>query len=679
MSKLLAGLNPEQHRAVVTTEGPVLVLAGAGTGKTRVITVRIAHLLARKVAPENVLAVTFTNKAAAEMRERVAGLVGKKRAEELTIGTFHAFCLRALREHGTKLGLPRRFAICDASDQVTAVKGALRELKIPEATIQPGLLQSKISLLKNRLVDPEQFLAQAADDRDELIGRAYRRYEDHLRRSASLDFDDLLVFTVRLLAKSDEVRTAYQQRFRYAMVDEYQDTNGPQYEIVRSIAGGHRNLCVVGDDDQSIYGWRGADVTKILGFDKDFPDAAVVRLETNYRSTEPILAAANRVIANNPSRHEKTLRSAVGPGEPVRMRVFKDEEAEADDIVREILEDVRKEKARYGDFAILFRTATQPRTFEAQLRARAVPYVLVGGMSFFDRKEVRDVLAYLRLCANPDDEVSLLRILNCPPRGIGRSTIERLLAHATAHGISAARTIRDPEAIAALPDAARSALGAFRATLDPFTKADPGRRLVDWIHQLLGAVDYKAEVTRAYPDQKTRDERWNAVQEVLNFAENHVRRTKQPTLNAFLQELTLTATDDRTAEDPGKRDVVTLMTLHSAKGLEFPTVYLVGMEEGLLPHARSVAEDGIEEERRLAYVGITRARWRLTMTYAASRARYGTRVESHPSRFMFEVKGEPPPKTWRAIDSSEPVKPTTPAARKKAAKKKATRKRAQRR
>jgi len=663
MKKLIEGLNPQQRLAVTTTEGPVLVLAGAGTGKTRVITVRIAHLLDKRVRPENVLAMTFTNKAAGEMRERVSGFVGKKKAGELTVGTFHAFCLEALRAHGPKVGLPKRFAICDASDQLTAIKGALRELRIAEARIQPGALQARISLLKNRLVDPETFLASPGDDRDELVGRAWKRYDAQLKRTASVDFDDMLLYTVRLLREHDDVRLSFEQRFRYVMVDEYQDTNEPQYEIVRLIAGRHRNLCVVGDDDQSIYGWRGADVSKILGFERNFPGAVVVRLETNYRSREPILDAANRVIRNNPKRHEKVLRSALGPGADVQVRSLPDEITEADQIVREIVDLVGREKAIYSDIAILFRTQTQPRVFEEHLRARAIPYRLVGGMSFFDRKEVRDVLAYLRLVANPDDEVSLLRIINRPSRGIGKTTIERLVAHATSKGVPVTHALQDAETVEGIGPAAVEAIVALRELLAGYGERDPGNQLVGWIKSLLDTVNYRAEVDKSYPDAKTREDRWATAAGVLDLAENHVRRKKKPTLQSFLQDLTL-AGDDKD-DKPKDRDEVALMTLHAAKGLEFPRVYLVGMEEGFLPHRRSVEEDSVEEERRLAYVGITRAQEFLTLTCSQTRSKYGQRIDCMPSRFLYEIKDQEPPPNWRPVGAEKPPAPATKKKRRK--------------
>jgi DNA helicase-2/ATP-dependent DNA helicase PcrA len=626
---------------VTTIEGPLLVLAGAGTGKTRVITHRIAHLLARGVRAGNVLAVTFTNKAAGEMRKRVAALVGKDAAREITVGTFHAFCARSLRTHAAALGLPPRFGICDEGDQLTAVKGALRDLRIAETALHPRAVLARISLAKNRLQTWEQFDRAAVDDVDDLVARAWRRYDERLRRSRTLDFDDLLLRMVELLAEHADVRRRFEERYRYVLVDEYQDTNGPQYEILRLIAGKHRNLCVVGDDDQSIYGWRGADIRKILNFERDFPGAAVVRLETNYRSTPQILQAANAVIRHNAHRHDKTLHASVGDGPPVRVLDVEDENHEAELVVEDLLQEVRAGRSKVGDAAILFRTQVQPRAFEARLRALRVPYVLVGGMSFFDRKEVRDVLAYLKLMANPADEASLLRVVNVPPRGVGDRAVDRILEAATTSGVSFGAALDRPDGLEEVPPGALEAAREFRRLLAGLARKAEGPGLTEAIRELLRAVNYRAEIERCYPDSLARETRWAGVEEILNFAENHVRSNPKPTLHGFLEELSLSA-DDREEDGEGApRDAVTLMTLHAAKGLEFPRVYLVGAEEGLLPHQRSIEEDTVEEERRLMYVGITRARQALTITHARSRAKRGQRVPCRKSRFLHEIKGEP--------------------------------------
>ncbi len=634
----LEGLNPEQYRAVKTTDGPLLVLAGAGTGKTRVITSRIAQLLHERVPARNILAMTFTNKAANEMRERVAKLVGKETAKHLTIGTFHSFCVRILRAHAEQLELPKSFSICDASDQLAAVKAAMRELTIPEATIHPNAALGRISLHKSRIESPARALELATDDFEEIVARIYKRYDEHLRRAAALDFDDLLLFTLKLFDDVPGARQALAERFRYILVDEYQDTNAPQYEIVRALAEPERNVCVVGDDDQSIYGWRGADVKKILRFEQDFPGAAVVRLETNYRSTAEILDAANRVIRYNTARHDKALNSALGGGEKLTVVETADEEDEADFVVRDLLTQVREGHAGLDDFAILFRTAVQPRAYEARLRAEEVPYTLVGGQSFFDRKEVRDVLAFLKVVANPDDEIALLRVINTPPRGVGKSSIERVQAFAAEKRISVGQAFDRIDEVPKAPPAAVRGVGDLRSVLRNLGARVGSVPLPDLVSDLLDGVNYRVEVDRVYPEPLTRDARWAAVTEIVNFAENYARRVRRPTLTGFLEELTLQATDDG-KDEKDKRSGVTLMTLHAAKGLEFPSVYFVGMEENLLPHHKCQEDEQVEEERRLAYVGITRAMRKLTITRANSRARFGTRAASKPSRFLLELLG----------------------------------------
>jgi DNA helicase-2/ATP-dependent DNA helicase PcrA len=668
---LLANLNPAQRDAVTTTEGPLLVLAGAGTGKTRVITTRIAYLVSRGADPASILAVTFTNKAAGEMRERVAGLAGK-RAREITVGTFHAFCARMLREHGQALGLFPKFTICDASDQLSAVKSAMRELRVHETTMHPSAVLARMSLAKNRMETPASFLANGSGSRDQLVGSVWQRYQEFLARTRALDFDDLLLEAVRLLREHDDVRAHYRKRYRHLLVDEYQDTNHPQYEIVKQIGGEHRNVCVVGDDDQSIYGWRGADIQKILGFHHDFAGAKIVRLQINYRSTRPILDAANAVICRNAARHEKALESARGEGEAVRFLRLKDETSEAQFVVGEMRKLLRLEEAQPADFAILCRTQIQFRSFEAELRANGLPYVVAGGMSFFDRKEVRDLVAFLKLAVNPRDETALLRIINTPPRGVGKASLDRVLAFATDHAISAGEAFERAGEIDGLSPQSVAGYRALRDALDSAGLAEAGERLVSRLERFLEAIAYRDEVTRLYPDPMAREARWAGVLEVLNFAENHVRRSAAPSLPGFLEELALSSEDGPGEKAEARQDAVALMTLHAAKGLEYPHVFLVGMEEGLLPHARAVAEGGVEEERRLAYVGITRAMVTLTMSWALERAKYGRRALSVPSRFLFEARGETPPEGWVGVeakgeaDAADPVE-ALPAGRKKKA------------
>ncbi len=630
-----------------------MILAGAGTGKTRVITTRIAHLLKKGVRPESILAMTFTNKAAREMRERVAELVGRAKGEKLFVGTFHAFCIDLLRRHGKTIGLDH-FTISDGSDQLSMLRSLMRQITVSDVKMQPGAVLSRISLMKNRMAEPDSAIEDAKDDQDEFVARVWEKYDEQLRRSRTLDFDDILLYALRILKTQKQTREKLSKQYRYVMVDEYQDTNGPQYEIVRAIADAHQNLCVVGDDDQSIYGWRGADIQKILGFHRDYKNTTVIKLETNYRSTEHILRAANAVIRNNPNRHDKTLRAHAGGGLPLRKVRTEDENEEAERVIDEITTLVDQKKAKLGDFAVLFRTGPQARVFEAELRTNNVPYVLVGGMSFFDRKEVRDIMAFLKLVVNPDDEVALLRAINCPPRGIGKASIERILNHSASHGVSISNAFEHAHEIEGVPEATASSAQAFFGSLGAIRK-DKGT-LAGKVQRVVDVFSYRDEVERIYDDPAVRVKRWVAVDEMLNFAENHQRRKKRKaSLETFLHELTLEANDDKTSEDENERNVVTLMTLHAAKGLEFPRVYLVGLEEGFLPHSRAVAEDTIDEERRLAYVGITRAR-------------HGRRTETMPSRFLLELMEKAPPEGWVAAGDEQAVNQAKPKGRAKRAK-----------
>lgn len=644
MSRFLKPLNPPQRKAAETLRGPVLVLAGAGTGKTRVLTSRAAHLLEKGAKPEQIMAVTFTNKAAREMRARLSGLVGAKKAKRMSVGTFHAWCVQLLRAEPEAAGLRKGFTICDASDQLSLIRGVQRELKAA-STLRPGALLGRISLLKNRLVSAERAESDASDPFEEYVARAYTRYDEQLTRMGCVDFDDLLLRAHQLLVDNAELRAELGAKHTYVMVDEYQDTNGPQYEIVRRLVEGHGNLCVVGDDDQAIYGWRGADVTRILDFERDFPGAVVVRLETNYRSTAEILAAANRVIAHNGERHDKSLHSAIGPGETPRIEACPDEIEEAEFLVRDINRALRL-GSKPGDIAILYRTQQQPRPIELALRQASLPYALVGGLSWFDRKEVRDVLAYVRLLANRDDESSWLRVVNRPARGIGKSSVERVLTLSTERGLSLSEAVQAALAEGLLSRAASEGLTHLHGVLDELGANEPGRELVTRLGKLISEVDYRAEVDRIYSDPTEREDRWRAVMEVLDMAENYVSRASKPRLSRFLDRIALATNDDPTPDDPEHRTAITLMTLHAAKGLEFPIVYLPGVEEALLPHQRAIDEGGLEEERRLMYVGITRARRRLIVSCAASRSLYGTRRASMPSRFLYEMADSPPPEGW---------------------------------
>ena len=667
ISGLIAQLNPEQRKAVEKIEGPLLVLAGAGTGKTRVITTRIAHMVSKGIDPRSILAMTFTNKAAGEMRERIGGIVGKQYAELITAGTFHSFCLELLRKHKKAIGFPKGFSLCDTGDQISTVKGAMAELHAVEFKMRPADALSAISLAKSRLDTPEKLLKKAVDIQEEYIAKVWERYEERLHHSRLLDFDDLLGRTVELFGTHPKILASIQDQFRYLLVDEYQDTNTPQYEIIRHIAQRHKNLCVVGDDDQSIYGWRGADIQNILGFDRDFPTCVTIKLETNYRSTSAILNAANRVIENNLERHEKVLRPHREGGAAIQLFRLADEGEEAQFVVRDIITKVGTPEWSYSDFAILFRTAIQPKSIEVELRAQNVPYVLVGGQSFFDKKEVRDVLAYLRLLVNPADELSLMRIINSPPRGVGRTSLNRVIAFANLHHISVPDAFDRAGEIEGLKPAPVKAVMDLRRLLATLGGMRHSMPIGDLIDRLVESVNYNAELERAYPDPVPRERRARSIEDIKRWAEAHFQKRKKPTLGTFLSNLALNAGEspDR-KKDESHLDQVTLMTLHAAKGLEFPGVYLIGIEEGLLPHGRAAKEGNTEEERRLMYVGITRAKMALVLSHTRERNKFGTRIPSMPSRFLYELKGTPPPEDWIPAG----LEPEEKAKKKRAAKRK---------
>ncbi len=632
-----------------------MVLAGAGTGKTRVVTYRIAELIRHRVKPSRILAVTFTNKAAGEMQERAGALLGKRLKERPEISTFHSLCVRILRRQIHRLGYPREFAIYDRGDQEGVARSVLREIKVGEAVLRPGDLINFVSRWKTASLQPSQAAARAQSDKEHLAAAAYRRYQKTLKAAGAVDFDDLLLCTEELFHSFPQVQREEAGRFDHLLVDEYQDTNGSQYRIVKALAGAHRNLCVVGDDDQSIYGWRGAEVTHILRFKDDWPEAKVVRLEINYRSTREILGWSNRLIAFNKVRHGKVLQ-ATRHGETPQIHQLPDEDVEAKTVAEEIASRLKEGKRRPRDFAILFRTNEQPRMFEMELRRLKIPYVLVGGMSFYDRKEVRDVLAYLKLLVNPRDEVSLLRVINVPARGIGQATVTRLLDAAVGQGRPLWDILPQAEQLAKAPPIAVRAIGGFQSLIAQHQGLQKQRPLVEVVRGLIHRVGYQAELARLYPEPADQQARWATVEEVVNAAASYSQRADQPTLSGFLQELTLGGRDDdRDKETKLERDAVALMTLHAAKGLEFPEVYMVGMEEGILPHGRSIAdnESAIDEERRLCYVGLTRAQRRLTLTLALSRRKWGRARPSIPSRFLYEAAGKADNPNYQAVIRSQ--------------------------
>ncbi len=638
------GLNAEQRSAVNTLSGPLLVLAGAGTGKTRVVTVRIAKLIQQGIQPDRILAVTFTNKAAAEMKERVGGQLGKRLKTMPLVSTFHSHCVRVLRAHIPKLGYPETFAIYDRGDQESLARSVLREIRVPGEMLKPSDLLFHIGNWKTKCIRPQDAEAVAETDKEHLSAIAYRRYQAKLKLLGAVDFDDLLLLTEQLFRESQEALRAEASRFDHLLIDEYQDTNGSQYRIVKALAAGHRNLCVVGDDDQSIYGWRGAEVEHILRFAKDWPDAKVVRLEQNYRSTAEILEMSNRLIAFNKTRHPKVLKPSRSGGPKPRVEQFKNETEEAAGVVGDIQRLLLNPEWEPRDFSILFRTNEQPRAFETELRKVKLPYVLIGGMSFFDRREVRDLLAYLKMLASPDDEIAARRIINNPPRGIGNKTVEQLTAAAVKRGLSLWEVMHLPEPLQELAPGARQAVRSFCELIDQYRqRVERGESLVDVARGLLETIKYEDELTRTCADQNEQQARWAAVEEVVNALGAYESKARKPDLRKFIDDVALGDSEFDSEKDKQlKKNAVALMTMHSAKGLEFPHVYVVGLEEGLLPHHRSVDADGdaIDEERRLCYVGVTRAEERLTLSMALTRMKWGKPRDTIPSRFLFELIGQ---------------------------------------
>ncbi len=646
------GLNPAQADAVNTRSGPLLVLAGAGTGKTRVVTFRIANLIRHGVAPDRILAVTFTNKAAGEMKERIGELLGyskrkKKKGEkrpEPTISTFHAHCVRVLRRHAKALGYPAKFSIYDRSDQESLARAVLRELRLPGTALKPGDLLAIISNWKNASIHPDQAPMVASSDKEHLAASGYRRYQEGLKSRGAMDFDDLLLQTEVLFDQHQEIRDVEAGKFDHVLVDEYQDTNGSQYRITKHLTQKHRNLCVVGDDDQSIYAWRGADVTHILNFKKDWPDAKIVCLESNYRSCGSILEMANRLIKFNSERHDKVLRPSRPPGSRPRIAQHKDEIKEAQSVVAEIRHLIDNEHVQPRDIAILFRTNEQPRLFETELRKADVPYVMLGSQSFFDRREVRDMVAYLKWIDQPDDEVSLLRIINTPSRGISPKSVKTLMENAVSEGVPVWQIMQRPEVVSQLSSVAQRGVENLRSLHQDIRLSAQSDSLQSAMEMLVTRTAYADEINRLYDEPEDRQARMASIGEVTNAISAFEDNRDEADLTGFLADIALSGREMGNEKDKlAMQNAVWLLTLHAAKGLEFPFVYMVGMEEGLLPHTRSVKsgrQEDIAEERRLCYVGITRAQEKLTMSMALTRRKWGKPRPTIPSQFLYEVTGQ---------------------------------------
>ncbi len=644
----LASLNPEQQDAVLQTEGPLLILAGAGSGKTRVIAHRIAHLVSSEICPpDRILAVTFTNKAAGEMRSRVETLLGVD-CRQMWISTFHALCARLLRREGPNVGLSRDFVIYDSTDQLTVMKQAMRQVGVDDSTVQPRLALSRISHAKNRMEGPEVFTGDSWNPRDRQIGALYELYVKALADANALDFDDLLLKTVELFERSELVRDRYSEKFRFLMVDEYQDTNRPQYLLIQRLASRHRNLCVVGDPDQSIYKWRGADLRNILDFEHDFPEARTVKLERNYRSTQVILDAASAVIAQNRNRKEKRLYTEQAGGARVLYYRAGDDLDEAEFVARTSRQALRDDVE--NTVAVLYRTNAQSRTLEDALRRAGIDYKIIGGVRFYERKEIKDTLAYLKLVLNPHDSVSLRRVINVPARGIGKGVLESLDGVALDEGTELPLLMAGLQPVvttnslwARLVHATEQRLLAPRAlaSLTAFRDLITGLAAMaarETVSIALGKVIDQSGYLQDLRDERSEEaeSRIENLMELVSAAREYESRGPEPSLAGFVDQLSLLSDVD---EEAGARDArVLMMTMHSAKGLEFPVVMITGLEEGLFPHSRSLDDQAeMEEERRLCYVGITRAERRLVLTSAARRRVFGDYQSREPSRFIEEI------------------------------------------
>lgn len=638
MNNIFEGLNDQQRIAVEQTDGPLLILAGAGSGKTKTLTHRIAYLInEKKVAPENILAVTFTNKAAGEMRGRVykimagANEAAPSRGWMPFMGTFHSICVRLLRLDGQYIQIPPNFVIFDTLDQATAVKEAMKRLKIDTKQYSPKVISSLISSAKNEMLSPEDYATTAGTPNQKVAAEVYSSYQRILRDANALDFDDLLLKTVKMLQDVPEVRAKWQKHFSHILIDEYQDTNAAQYTIVKILAEKHNNICVVGDDWQSIYSWRGADYRNILNFEKDYPKTTVIKLEQNYRSTQSILDAAHQIITKNQKRSSKELWTNAEAGLPVQIETARNERNEAEMVIRTVQSQVNTKQRKYGDFAVLYRTNAQSRSLEESFIRYGVPYKIVGGVKFYDRKEIKDIVAYLRLMYQPNDRASFLRIVNVPTRGVGAKSLENFFAWQEANGFSLHEAMNQ---VASHPNLTKRALsglvelGELMERLREYSQDATLENILDMLINRLNYLDFLDDKTMQGESRKEN------VRELLSVAKEY----NELGVDGFLEEVALLSDVDSYDQDA---DAVTLMTLHAAKGLEFPVVFMVGMEENIFPHSRALFDrEEMEEERRLCYVGMTRAEQELYLIYATSRLLFGSAQHNAPSRFLSEVDGE---------------------------------------
>jgi superfamily I DNA/RNA helicase len=640
----VSSLNPAQRQAVETTEGPVLILAGAGTGKTRVITFRVARMVEKGVGPGNILAVTFTNKAAREMRERVNKLLGRSpksddgsKAARPTICTFHSLCVRILRQHIERLGYKRNFVIYSESEQLSAIKKILSHISDKAQKVDPYAVLAMLSRYRN---GGQRASAFTDPNAAALAQHVHLRYESALRACNAVDFDDLILLTLKLFTQHPDVLQACRQHYKYVMVDEYQDTNAAQFQLVHHLTSAHRNLCVVGDDDQSIYGWRGAETANLLELEKHFPGVKVVKLEQNYRSTNTILSAANAVIKNNARRRGKHLWSQKGEGAKIILNAFQSDEEEARRTAEEIEFSRMARRVPWREQAILFRTNQQSRPLETALRRAGIRYHLVGGQSYFDRREIKDFLAYLKMFVNPNDDISLLRVANVPPRGLSDVTMERLLAASQERNCAVFAAMRHTDVQAGFTSKTREAIQSFIEFVERQRSKLEARQILSlaaWAQGFLDEIGYAADVRRAEKNPGVADNRLENLRELTSALPGTTVDPEQQ-LQDFLDDLSLDS--DRQEEKENNGDAVTLITIHSCKGLEFPHVHIVGLEDGLFPHSRSKVEGTMDEERRLFYVAVTRAMQTLTLSYCASRKKYGEARPCHPSPFLLEIPPE---------------------------------------